>query len=202
MFTSNGTFTVPSGVTELLVTLTGGGGGGGGAQGTYAGGGGGAGGVLQTVLPVTPGETLAVQIGQGGAGGTIHDELPLAGEAGSTTYLLPPSSSATPEISAEGGSGGLSASPAGRDSGGEGGSPSAGSDTTILEPTHDGANGASATGTATCDSPEVGGAGGGFPGAAGSGGAGATGSCRASLSNGSPGQSGSVVIIPLTNYTN
>lgn len=76
-FTSNGTFTVPTDVTEVFVTICGGGGGGGGSAGggvgTFAGGGGGGSGaqvLIDVPVTVTPGGTCAVTVGPGGAGGT------------------------------------------------------------------------------------------------------------------------------------
>lgn len=74
-FTSNGSFTVPTGVTVVYALGAGGGGGGGGGGGRVAGsgGGGGAGGgaALPNLLPltVTPSEIVAITIGAGGSGG-------------------------------------------------------------------------------------------------------------------------------------
>ena len=72
-FTSNGTFTVPTGVTSLNVVALGGGGGGGDNAATFvtqnAGGGGGGGGMCISSLPVTPGESLTVTVGSGGSAG-------------------------------------------------------------------------------------------------------------------------------------
>lgn len=77
-FTSDGSFVVPAGVTNIIVSGYGGGGGGGGAgagsggPGTNTGGGSGGGGapyMVQT-LDVTPGESLTVVIGPGGTGGS------------------------------------------------------------------------------------------------------------------------------------
>ena len=74
VFTSSGTFTVPTGVTSVKVTVVGGGGGGGfGATSSGGGGGGGGGGVaVEFVTGLTPGGTVAVTVGAGGAinGGT------------------------------------------------------------------------------------------------------------------------------------
>jgi len=69
VFTSSGTFTIPTGVTALKVTVVGGGGGGGdGVAGTRGGSGGGAGGTATSYLTgLTPGGTLAIVIGAGGA---------------------------------------------------------------------------------------------------------------------------------------
>ena len=58
------TFTVPSGVSELLVRAWGGGGQGGNQNGATGGGGA----FVQARLPVTPGEALAVWVAEGGAG--------------------------------------------------------------------------------------------------------------------------------------
>lgn len=72
VFTANGNFTVPAGVTKLFVSLVGGGGGGAGALSgaPYFGGGGGSGGVkYRNPISVTPGQVIAVTIGAGGAGG-------------------------------------------------------------------------------------------------------------------------------------
>ena len=71
LFTSSGTFTIPSGVTSVKATLVGGGGGGGaGYQGTTGwagGGGGGSGGAgITWITGLTPGNTLAITVGAGG----------------------------------------------------------------------------------------------------------------------------------------
>ena len=77
-FNESGTFTVPDGVTRLIVYLFGaGGGGGGGASAdqydfTYnsqGGGGGGSGEVKRVEIDVTPGQQIPVTIGAGGLGG-------------------------------------------------------------------------------------------------------------------------------------
>lgn len=70
-FNASGSFTVPSGVTEVLIISRGGGGGGG--KGfptttTYSGGGGGSGGYARSKVSVTPGEVFSVSVGAGGAG--------------------------------------------------------------------------------------------------------------------------------------
>ena len=70
-FTSSGTFTIPSGVTALKVTVVGGGGNGGGVSGSApAGGGGGSAGstAIKYFTGLTSGNTLAVTVG--GVGGT------------------------------------------------------------------------------------------------------------------------------------
>jgi hypothetical protein len=97
LFTSSGTFTVPTGVTKVKVTVIGGGGGGGGCQaagGEAGGGGGGGGGAVRLVTGLTPGGTVAVTVG---AGGTAANDT--AGGSGGT-------SSFGAFCSATGGSGG------------------------------------------------------------------------------------------------
>lgn len=68
-FTANGTFTVPEGVTKILVTAFGAGGGGYGATG-----GGGGERIIKKAYSVTPGTAISIKIGVGGtdgvAGGT------------------------------------------------------------------------------------------------------------------------------------
>ena len=76
VFTQDGTYTVPSGATRVMVLAVGGGGGGGSglsynlalAQFYFAGGGGGAGEFVQKYIEVMPGEELVATIGAGGAG--------------------------------------------------------------------------------------------------------------------------------------
>jgi hypothetical protein len=70
VFTSSGTFTVPTGVTAVKVTVVGGGGNGGaGNVSTSSPGGGGGGGVaIRYITGLTPGNTVAVTVG--GVGGT------------------------------------------------------------------------------------------------------------------------------------
>ena len=74
-FTSNGTFTIPTGVTALKITVVGGGGGGGSAYSYpcfctavygYAAGGSSGGAAISYLTGLTPGGTLAVVIGGGG----------------------------------------------------------------------------------------------------------------------------------------
>lgn len=69
IFTGNGTFTIPTGVTSAKVTVVGGGAGGGGSAAGTAGGGGGAGGTaVKWLTGLTPANTIAVTVGGGGAG--------------------------------------------------------------------------------------------------------------------------------------
>lgn len=68
-FTSNGTFTIPAGITAVKVTVVGGGGGGGGANATLGGSGGGSAGFgIKWLSGLTPGNTLTVTVGPGGTG--------------------------------------------------------------------------------------------------------------------------------------
>lgn len=82
-FTSSGTFTVPSGVTELLCIGAGGGGGGGGSTiSTLAGGGGGGAAILTSqYITVVPNTGYTVTIGAVGTGGTAGNN----GTDGGTT---------------------------------------------------------------------------------------------------------------------
>lgn len=73
VFTSSGTFTVPSGITAVKVTVVGGGGGGGASSGGCSsgagGGGGGAGTSIRYVTGLTPGGTVSVTVGAAGTAG-------------------------------------------------------------------------------------------------------------------------------------
>lgn len=70
VFTSNGTWTKPSGIKKIKVIVTGAGGGGGGGQSTGNGGaGGGAGGTAIEIIDVSSVSTVSVTIGSGGSGG-------------------------------------------------------------------------------------------------------------------------------------
>ncbi|WP_341539363.1 glycine-rich domain-containing protein, partial [Pseudomonas viridiflava] len=76
MFTANGSWTCPAGVTEILVNACGGGAGGAGSNGsTNAGQGGGGGACLRDQrYAVEPGKVYAVTIGKGGAGGAANSD--------------------------------------------------------------------------------------------------------------------------------
>ncbi|MCE7974624.1 MAG: hypothetical protein DYG92_09950 [Leptolyngbya sp. PLA1] len=89
-------FVVPAGVHSLTVDVLGAGGGGGGASsgtvasgcptsGSFAGGGGGGGcaDVVRCSLPVSPGETLTIQVGAGGSAGATG----VSGSNGSPTFI-------------------------------------------------------------------------------------------------------------------
>lgn len=68
-FTSTSTFNVPTGITQIQVKLWGGSGGAGGPRSGRHGGNGGGGQFVNTLLSVTPGETLSVTVGTGGTSG-------------------------------------------------------------------------------------------------------------------------------------
>ncbi len=68
VFTSSGTFTVPAGITTIVVECWGGGGGGGGNNGFDTAGSGGSGGsYAKKTMTVTPGTNYTVTVGAGGA---------------------------------------------------------------------------------------------------------------------------------------
>ena len=69
VFTTNGTFIVPTNVARVKVEVWGGGGGGGKGSQQYNGGGGGAGGYAFNVLGVTNGASYLVTVGTGGTNG-------------------------------------------------------------------------------------------------------------------------------------
>lgn len=102
VFTTSGTWICPEGVTTIQVEAWGGGGGGGGsANGTGYRGAGGGGGAYQRIisLPVTPGQSYTVTIGNGGTAGTNSVN---GGSGGNTLFLL----GASNLLTANGGSGG------------------------------------------------------------------------------------------------
>lgn len=81
-FTSNGTYTKPTGINKIKVYVTGGGAGGAGAASNNDfGGGGGAGGTAIEVLDATSINTVTVTVGNGGAGVTGDNH----GNAGATS---------------------------------------------------------------------------------------------------------------------
>src|SRR5262245_52607179 len=80
LFASDGTFTVPAGVSSVLVEAWGGGGAGG--SGPNYGGGGGGGGYVRAVLAVSPGQAVPVTIGAGGVGACGMSGTP----GGNTTF--------------------------------------------------------------------------------------------------------------------
>jgi hypothetical protein len=106
VYTSNATFTIPTGKTVVKVTVIGGGGGSGGGKdidGNGGGGGGGGGGAAVKYLTgLTPGNTLTVTVG---GGGTAGSSAPGAGGTGSTSSVASGTQTIT-TISATGGTGG------------------------------------------------------------------------------------------------
>ena len=78
IFTSNGTWTKPTGITRIRVQLVGGGGG-----GTGHGEAGGAGGYSERIIDVTGVSTISVTIGGGGGGENYHN---VAGGGGATSF--------------------------------------------------------------------------------------------------------------------
>ncbi len=70
LFTSSGTFTAPTGITKVYLTMCGGGGGGDEGSGAGAGGGGGGASVIKYPYTVIGGNNYTVTIGAAGDGGT------------------------------------------------------------------------------------------------------------------------------------
>ena len=91
VFQDSGAWTCPSGVTSVqALIVAGGGGGGAGSTGSQlGGGGGGAGGLIyDNSIPVTPGQTYAVVVGQGGIGGVTGTRAGTQGGNSSFTNLI------------------------------------------------------------------------------------------------------------------
>jgi hypothetical protein len=90
-FTANGTFTIPTGVTAIKVTVIGGGGGGNASWGLSNSpeingpGGGGGGTAISYLTGLTSGNTLAVTIGAAGTGRTSYGGSGPGGNGGDTT---------------------------------------------------------------------------------------------------------------------
>jgi hypothetical protein len=108
VFTASGTFTIPTGITRVKVTVIGGGGGGGGGRSVgcsdYPGNGGGGGGTaIKFLTSLTPGNTLTVTRGAGGSGGA-YDSLS-GGTSGGTSSVSSGTETIT-TVSATGGGGG------------------------------------------------------------------------------------------------
>ena len=95
-FLTNGTFTVPAGVTQVSVTAVGGGGGGGAGNwftsarekgGSAGGGGGGGGGAISSFsISVTPWSVHLITIGAGGSGGRAYYRGSPGSPGGSTSF--------------------------------------------------------------------------------------------------------------------
>ncbi len=106
-YTSDGTFTVPAGVTLLTVSVIGGGGGGGGGDTAGGGGGGGSGFVVTTMLQVQPGQVWGVHPGSSGASGSPGAN---GGDGGPSDIFL---TTGFTFVAALGGKGGISAATTG-----------------------------------------------------------------------------------------
>jgi len=105
LFTSNGTFTVPAGITSFSAVAVAGGGGAGGSPGTsqYSGAGGGGGALAYgSITGVSPGESFSVNVGNGGTGGNAGANN---GSAGGESFVRRNSNSIY-MIRAGGGNGG------------------------------------------------------------------------------------------------
>lgn len=105
-FTGSGTFTIPSGISQVKVTVVAGGGaGGGGTAAATPGDGGGSGGTgIKYLSGLTPGNTLTVTVGNGGTGVSG-----LAGNNGASSSVSSGTQTIT-TITTNGGSGGVLAS--------------------------------------------------------------------------------------------
>ena len=115
VFTANGTFTIPTGITRVKMTVVGGGGGGGGGQNSGCcnpaapgGGGGGGGSAIKWFTSLTPGNTLTVTRGAGGGGGGVAGN----GTSGGTSSVASGTETIT-TVSATGGAFGLGTSTSG-----------------------------------------------------------------------------------------
>lgn len=124
------TWTVPAGVTEVLLQLCGGGGGAGAGGGSTGGlgssnGGGGGGGegtpLVSVIMPVTPGDTILMLVAKGGIGGLGNSgaagaageighvtmwDLPLVGGSQSTSVFCPGGAAGSPGATSSAGAGG------------------------------------------------------------------------------------------------
>ncbi|MCO5258527.1 MAG: gliding motility-associated C-terminal domain-containing protein [Crocinitomicaceae bacterium] len=116
-FTTSGSWTVPSCVTSITVTVIGGGGGGGGTasrqtnsgeEACSEGGGGGGGGAATRTYTVTPGEVYNFTVGAAGAGGIGNSGSAAAGNGlnGGTSTFSGPATIPFGTLTATGGTGG------------------------------------------------------------------------------------------------
>jgi hypothetical protein len=83
VFTSSGTWTLPTGVNMVWVTICGGGGGGGGASSSGNGGGGGGGAQCFYRYPVAVSGNVSVTVGSGGVGGAVDNS---GGNGGNSSF--------------------------------------------------------------------------------------------------------------------
>lgn len=118
VFTGNGTFTIPTGVTAVKVTVVGGGGGGGGGRqsccGSAGGGGGGGAALIKYLTGLTPGNTLSVTVGAAGAGSVNNGSN---GSTGGTSSVASGTQSIT-TLTCTGGGAGPTQAPNNRVAGG------------------------------------------------------------------------------------
>jgi len=119
--TTGDTFVVPAGVTSITVKAWGAGGGGGrgGAAGRVGGSGGG-GGFSQATIPVTPGNTLIIQVGSGGSR-SVTSGYPGAGGGYSGVFLTSATGTNALIVAGAGGGGGGSETSGTGGNGGVGG---------------------------------------------------------------------------------
>jgi len=86
VFTSSGTFTIPTGITAIKVTVVGGGGGGAAfSQIATVGGGGGGGAAIKFITGLTPGDTVSVTVGAAGTAATASGGNGATGGTGGTS---------------------------------------------------------------------------------------------------------------------
>ncbi len=122
VFTSDDSFVVPEGITEIEVQLEGGGGEDGAGFLGHPGGSGGDGALVTATIAVSPGEILGISFVAGGAGGTnAGDTLAGAGGAGGETAAIDRGGSYLVWAGGGGGGGGAYDRDAGDGSGGDGG---------------------------------------------------------------------------------
>ena len=100
LFTASGSFTVPAGVTRMIVEVRGAGGGGGAGANGGTGAGGGQGGWERVLVKAQAGSVYVVTVGKGGAGGTAGGT---GGTGGSTTVHLSGKSALTARATGGGG---------------------------------------------------------------------------------------------------
>lgn len=120
VFTSNGTFYVPDGVTRVKATVVGGGAGGGSLSGR---GGGGAGVSIKNISGLTPGAAIAVTVGAAGSGGVNGNSSSFGGYCTASGGFANGNggTSTGGDINLVGGSGGLAVDYAYAGGGGAGG---------------------------------------------------------------------------------
>lgn len=100
VFDANATFTVPAGITQVMIEAWGAGGGGGYSDNSNPKPGGGGGGYGKIVANVAPGDVLTVTVGTAGTGGAF---APSDGTSGGTSKVVNPASQTL--ITANGGGG-------------------------------------------------------------------------------------------------